>query len=223
MIHLQNKISVFILFICFFISSANQVNAFNFDVSFAQSELIELKYQKNKLSYGYFKLHENSYYYIILPNKSVSFFNKSGQKQIQNDFQYRMTEVSEEEKDNFLAEEEYDSFFKLDNEVVRKEFFRAEPVGGFKQFYLDFMRRFNLPKEITANYKADFIVKISIDSEGNLSNFLILNSSNFYSENLKKEILRVFKTLPKFNPALLEGKAVSSEYLLPLKISVSIK
>ncbi|RRJ89911.1 hypothetical protein EG240_10340 [Paenimyroides tangerinum] len=217
-----NKSSVCLLFIFLFLSPRVEAISNTFSFVQSQTDLINITYVNNRLSFGYFQLYENVYYYVILPDKTVSFYNNLGQKQISSNFQYRITEVSEEEKNSSLTNDVYDIFFQFEDEEIRRSFSRTEPVGGIKQLYTDFMRRFNAPELNSRNTKVNLVIKISVDSKGNLTDFIILNDADFKNADFKKEIFRVLKLLPKFNPAILNGVEVDSEYLFPLVINISI-
>ncbi len=66
----------------------------------------------------------------------------------------------------------------------------------------------------SGNVKIRFVV----DKDGKLSNFTIVESSNPLFE---AEALRVLKLSPNWIPGYVEGEAVKSYRLLPIKLRVN--
>ena len=79
----------------------------------------------------------------------------------------------------------------------------------------DFLKEFKLPKNITENnFKGKIIVFFSILTNGNYK----INYINANSTDVTKEIKRVFSKLPIVKPAMYNGHAIESDYILPFFI-----
>jgi TonB family protein len=61
-------------------------------------------------------------------------------------------------------------------------------------------------------------LKFIVGKDGSIMNFSIVKG---VSKELDKEALRVVKTMPKWIPAQKNGKKVSTEFVLPIKFSLS--
>ena len=79
----------------------------------------------------------------------------------------------------------------------------------------DFLKEFNLPQDSKKdNFKGKVIAFFSISTKGEYK----INYVNSNYQSVKDEIKRVFKKLPKVKPAMYNGHAVESEYILPFSI-----
>jgi hypothetical protein len=79
----------------------------------------------------------------------------------------------------------------------------------------DFLNEFKLPKKVTKdNFKGKIIVFFGISTQGEYN----INYINVNYPKVKEEIQRVFTLLPKVKPAMYNGHAIESEYILPFFI-----
>jgi hypothetical protein len=74
--------------------------------------------------------------------------------------------------------------------------------GGNNALFAFIEKNSNLPKEqIKGNIKVAFITTI----DGSICDFRVISGSN---DNLENEVIRIFKLMPKWNPAIDNGKIV---------------
>ena len=83
------------------------------------------------------------------------------------------------------------------------------------------MKATNTP-DVDENLEVKVVIKMLIDENGKLTNFEIVNKSAA-NESFENEFLRVMKTMPQWNPATKDGKAISSDFYLPITIKVNGK
>jgi TonB family protein len=93
--------------------------------------------------------------------------------------------------------------------------------GGDKELLKYLKKNIRYPRE--AFYKGihgRVIVQFTVDSSGALKDMSVLRGIPG-GEALDSEALRVVRTMPRFNPAQQQGKAVSVKYYLPVNFSLS--
>lgn len=202
----------------------------------SNKESVFLQYVKGQKSYGYIKFQNDSYYYIISPELEVSIYNRYGVIQDKSDFKYDLKEISKEENESNLVAKEIEAFFNIRTEritknsdissevpmkvsVSGKDITKASPKEGFQKFYSNFMKATNAP-DVDENLEIKVVIKMLIDEEGKLTNFEIVNKSAA-NESFENEFLRVMKTMPQWNPATKDGKAIASDFYLPITIKVA--
>lgn len=76
------------------------------------------------------------------------------------------------------------------------------------------------PQAIKDSIQGRVVVQFLIDKSGNVGEVNVVRS---VSEDLDAEAVRVVKTLPKFTPGRMYGKAVSSLYTLPVTFKLQDK
>lgn len=204
----------------------------------SNKESVFLQYVKGQKSYGYIKFQNDSYYYIISPELEVSIYNRYGVIQDKNDFKYDLKEISKEENESNLVAKEIESFFNIRTEVLTKnpditdgksmkdavsanDIIKASPKEGMMYFYKSFMRKVNAP-DVDDILEVKVVIKMLIDEEGKLTNFEIVNKSAA-NESFENEFLRVLKTMPQWNPATKDGKAIATDFYLPITMKVNGK
>ncbi|WLD24467.1 energy transducer TonB [Flavobacterium dauae] len=95
---------------------------------------------------------------------------------------------------------------------------KANPEGGMQGYYHNFMRKVNVDKYLDDEATVSGIKMIAtfvVEKDGNLTNIKIIESNE---PSLNSEIIRVIKSMPKWNPATENGVPVRSDFTLPIKI-----
>ena len=104
------------------------------------------------------------------------------------------------------------SIQKIENNITKK----ATPVGGIKNFYRQFIRKFNAPYEINQD-EIKMRVGLSIKKDGSIINIIILESNE---PDLNNEVIRVLKTMPNWEPALENGVPIDTFHVIPIIIKI---
>ena len=95
----------------------------------------------------------------------------------------------------------------------------ATPEAGKTEYFRQFMRAFNI-KNYSANDKSEIkiIATFIVEKDGSLTNIKIIESNE---PSLNREVVRVIKSMPKWNPATENGIPVRSDFKLPIKIKIN--
>lgn len=95
----------------------------------------------------------------------------------------------------------------------------ATPEAGKTEYFRQFMRGFNI-KNYSANDKSEIkiIATFIVEEDGSLTNIKIIESNE---PSLNREVVRVIKSMPKWNPATENGVPVRSDFKLPIKIKIN--
>lgn len=91
---------------------------------------------------------------------------------------------------------------------------KASFPGGLQKFYEFFNNEFKIPVDHKA--KERLILKFTVESDGKISNVETVRAS---TDALGKEAVRTIKKSPDWTPAKENGKAVKSEFHLPIEVS----
>lgn len=106
------------------------------------------------------------------------------------------------------------------NEFPKKLFKdKAEPSNGMKDFYRDFMRKFNAP-EMEYNFNdtlVTVVLNFVVEKDGKISNIKVVNNTDIAFAD---EAIRVLKSMPNWIPGKDKGEIVRSDFTLPIKIKV---
>lgn len=96
----------------------------------------------------------------------------------------------------------------------------AEPIGGMPKFQQDFISKIhtNLIQKDDNEKKSQIILQFNVDIDGSIVDAQILRSN--IGEKASKEILEVLKNAEKWKPAKIAGKAVKSQFTLPIIIEI---
>jgi len=96
-------------------------------------EIVILEYVKGEQASGYLhsKKNDEIFFYIISPELKVSIYNRYGVKQNEKDFDYKLKEISKEEK---LAKLNADSRNDMEQESVLFEYVKGEKSYGYFKF-----------------------------------------------------------------------------------------
>lgn len=108
---------------------------------------------------------------------------------------------------------------KVDNNKVHKFVQKkAEPKEGLKKFYEKMSEEFDQKKIPPVDTKEIRItIMLTVEKDGSLSNFTVLKDEFGIAE----ETIKILKNMPKWNPAQINGKATTSRFSFPIKISVN--
>ncbi len=71
-----------------------------------------------------------------------------------------------------------------------------------------------------ANAEGTVIVKFTVKTDGSLTEVAQANNSNPLHPDLVAEAIRVVQSMPKWKPAVKEGKVLNAEYTLPIKFKL---
>ncbi len=107
------------------------------------------------------------------------------------------------------------------SEIVEKPEQMAEPEGGIMGLMNFLAQNLKYPKEAEkAGEEGKVLVRFVITADGSVSDPEIAQS---VSPSLDAEALRVVKLLPKWTPARSGGKAVATNYVLPINFKLPPK
>lgn len=99
----------------------------------------------------------------------------------------------------------------------QKEFIKEERNASFPggaESWMNFLKRFlQTPDELEPGERKEVRVKFQIDADGTLSGFEIVQSGG---REFDKEVLRVMKKMPKWEPAVQNGKNVPVTFTQPV-------
>jgi|SRR5688572_1675771 len=91
---------------------------------------------------------------------------------------------------------------------------RKAGFPGGTAAWLEFLRRFlQAPEDMEPGQRIEVQVRFSIDVDGNISNPEIIKSGG---RSFDKEVLRVLKKMPRWDPAIQNGNYVASAYTQPV-------
>jgi protein TonB len=93
---------------------------------------------------------------------------------------------------------------------------RPEFPGGIKMFYKFISSNFNTPEEIV-NQKISVKIFVSfiVEKDGTISEIKVIKDTQ---SELAREVIRVIKAMPKWNPGELNGNHVRSSYMIPITV-----
>jgi protein TonB len=97
---------------------------------------------------------------------------------------------------------------------IAKKTTRAQFPGGNSEMLKFIGQNLKVPKEFQdAGISGKIIVSFRVKKEGTLDNIEILRSPGF---GIDEEIIKVFKSMPKWIPAKLNGVAIDSFEKIPI-------
>jgi len=96
----------------------------------------------------------------------------------------------------------------------------AEFPGGMIEFGRFISKNITLTGEIDSFGCQTIYVKFTIESDGSVSNANILKGASGCPQ-CDEEVLRVIKLMPKWNPAKIQGKVVSTTWTIPIRIKLN--
>jgi len=104
------------------------------------------------------------------------------------------------------------------NKVYTPETVDVKPefVGGMRAFYSFIAKNYRAPEKEGLNGRV--IVTFIVQEDGSLSDFDLLEDIGY---DTGEEALRVLALCPKWNPAMIGGKAVRCQYKFPIHIETA--
>ena len=97
------------------------------------------------------------------------------------------------------------------NEIIIEEKTPAFPGGS--EAWLTFLRRFlQSPEELEPGQRVDVLVRFWVDADGSVSRPEILKSGG---PAFDREVLRVMKKMPRWEPAIQNGRKIAVYYAQP--------
>lgn len=106
-------------------------------------------------------------------------------------------------------------FFSFVKQIeISKETTRAEFPGGNSEMLKFIGQNLKVPKEFQdAGISGKIIISFCVKKEGTIDNIEILRSPGF---GIDEEIIKVFKSMPKWIPAKLNGVPIDSIEKIPI-------
>ena len=92
--------------------------------------------------------------------------------------------------------------------------------GGMQKFYTFFNTNFKFPKDEDEDIKGKVFVTFIVEKDGSLSDLKVLRDFGY---GAGKEVIRVLKISPKWNPGMQNGKKVRVLVTMPFSIDNSKK
>ncbi|MBO0936237.1 TonB family protein [Fibrella sp. HMF5335] len=93
--------------------------------------------------------------------------------------------------------------------------------GGESALLSFLIKTIHYPKRaIKANIDGTSLIEMIVNEDGSLSNIQVLKSIGF---GIDEEAVRIVKQMPKWNPALENGKPVAVKYVLPIRFQLDDK
>lgn len=94
----------------------------------------------------------------------------------------------------------------------------AEPIEGFQHLYLYFFNNLSYPEELLAD-SIEGVVKVAfvVNVDSTISNLKVLQS---LGTSLDKEALRLVENMPRWMPAVENGIAIPSTFIIPIRFNL---
>ncbi len=110
--------------------------------------------------------------------------------------------------------------FNLVIPIEKKEqILKATPEVGKTEYFRQFMRKFNIKNYSDRNKsEISIVATFVVEEDGSLTNIKIIKSNE---PRLNREVIRVIKSMPKWNPATENGIPVRSDFKLPVTIRIN--
>lgn len=101
--------------------------------------------------------------------------------------------------------------------VLQNVYTKASPQNGMQKFYKGYVSSFNINAASTPIDELKFVVTFIVEKDGSFTNIEVVDAN---TPLYHSEIIRVIKSMPKWNPALENGIPVRSKFTLPVKIKI---
>jgi len=102
----------------------------------------------------------------------------------------------------------------------KNELFKLEKqpqyVGGMAQAYAFIKNKFFYPRGLNPRPVGRIVISFVVDVEGEISDVEVVESVH---PDLDREAVRVVKSMPKWEPGVMNGKPVRVKYRLPLSMN----
>ena len=108
---------------------------------------------------------------------------------------------------------------QTETETAEKEVYtfvdvKAAPAGGIQHFYRTFMEKFSRSAVLKKEPLVKVTIKFIVEQDGSMTNFTIQKGNKEAGE----VCVRILKEMPEWKPAVKDGKAVRSSFVLPITI-----
>jgi protein TonB len=98
------------------------------------------------------------------------------------------------------------------NEIIIEE--KAPAFPGGTEAWLSFLRRFlQSPEELEPGQRVDVLIRFWVEADGSVSRPEILKSGG---PAFDREVLRVLKKMPRWEPAVQNGRKIAVSYAQPI-------
>ncbi len=104
-----------------------------------------------------------------------------------------------------------------DNTIFVAVQVQAEYPGGMGAFNKQFIQRFRTPDIDSGVKSIRVIVTFVVEKDGSLTDIKVVRDPGY---GVGKEAIRVLNNMPKWKPAIQNGKSVRSQFTLPITIQV---
>ncbi len=104
-----------------------------------------------------------------------------------------------------------------DNTIFVAVQVQAEYPGGMGSFNKQFIQRFRTPDIDSGVKSIRVIVTFVVEKDGSLTDIKVVRDPGY---GVGKEAIRVLNNMPKWKPAIQNGKSVRSQFTLPITIQV---
>lgn len=119
--------------------------------------------------------------------------------------------AGEGDKGNQVVEE--------DNKVYTAVEVQAAPPGGIQAFYKKFASSFNAPEVEEGVSQIRVMLGFVVEKDGSFTEVKVLRDGGYPAAG--KEAIRVLKSMPNWKAAVQNGRAVRSQFVLPITIQVA--
>ena len=93
--------------------------------------------------------------------------------------------------------------------------------GGTNTFLIYFAKNFKYPATVRSqNIQGRMIVSMVVEKNGSISNVKVAGS---ISDDIEKEVVKVFHQSPKWKPGIRHGKSVRTFYRLPISCMLPVE
>lgn len=94
---------------------------------------------------------------------------------------------------------------------------KAEPYEGYQNFIENFSKSISLPKTFDKANEIRVKVSFNIKKDGSFSNVKVRGTDPY---NIEPSVISALQLMPKWKPALHNGKVIEATYILPIIINV---
>jgi len=103
---------------------------------------------------------------------------------------------------------------KDENHIYKFVQKKAEPKEGWRNFFECFFNEFKKPNLSLGVSEVKIKLRFIVEKDSSFTDIQIIEDKY----NIGEEAIRVLKIMPKWNPAMHDGKMVRTRFTLPIKI-----
>lgn len=96
----------------------------------------------------------------------------------------------------------------------------ASPTEGEDAFRTNVLSKLNLDYYLNRGEEYLFNINFTVGIDGTLSEIVIQSEQGYLPPHVKKDIIKVFKTMPRWQPASQNNKHVPTTFKLPIQVNV---